>query len=153
MRPVAADTADVFLKREHPLLDWGNGVVRSKEKEDAIAAPVAVLVDHETVGAAEALAAILRETGAGLVLGSKTAGRACIEHEYPLQNGQKLRIAAAPVMLGDGSALPTLGLKPDITIEVRPQDERAYFAEALKAPPATNAALVAGARLHCVPGA
>src|SRR5947209_20619193 len=78
----AADTADVFLKREHPLLDWGNGVVRSKEKEDAIAAPVAVLVDHETVGAAEALAAILRETGAGLVLGSKTAGRACIEHEY-----------------------------------------------------------------------
>ena len=29
----AAAAADLFLKKERPLLDWGKGVVRSKEKE------------------------------------------------------------------------------------------------------------------------
>jgi len=36
---------------------------------------VAILVNRQTAGAAEALAAVLRETGAGLVLGTSTAVR------------------------------------------------------------------------------
>src|SRR3954471_21063311 len=32
----AAGVVDLFLKKEEPLLNWGNGVVRSKEKKDAI---------------------------------------------------------------------------------------------------------------------
>src|SRR5438094_371899 len=72
----AVAAADLFVNKERPLLDWGNGMVRSKEKADAITVPVAVLVNRRTAGAAEAVAAVLRQTGAGLVLGSKTAGQA-----------------------------------------------------------------------------
>src|SRR6476620_4688963 len=83
----AAATVDLFVKKEQPLLNWGNGVVRSKAKNDAITVPVAVLINHNTRAAAEALAAAIRQTGTGLLLGSKTAGEAMVAREYPLKNG------------------------------------------------------------------
>lgn len=128
----AAATADIFLKTEKPLLDWGQGLVQSKEKADALAVPVATLVNKQTAGAAEALAAILRETGAGLILGAQTAGQAMIAQEYPLKNGSRLRIATDPIRLGDGSVLSDKGVKPDIQVKVAPQAEQSYFADAFK---------------------
>jgi C-terminal processing protease CtpA/Prc len=141
----AAETGDLFVKKERPLLNWGNGVIRSHEKSDAIAGPVAVLVNHQTARAAEALAAILRETGTGLVLGNQTAGQAMIAQEFPLSNGEKLRISTASIEVGEGSAFPLLGLVPDITVEVSAEDERVYYADAFKAVPRPN--LVASASL------
>jgi len=128
----AAATADIFLTKERLLLDWGKGFVRSKPKSDALRVPIAVLINHETTAAAEALAAVLREAGAALLLGNKTAGEAMMAQEFPLSNGQRLRIATAPVQLGDGSTMSAQGVKPDITVEVSPQDERAYYADAFK---------------------
>ena len=129
----AAAAADLFVKKEMALLNWGQGVVRSTAKTNAIAAPVAVLVNRSTAGAAEALAAVMRETGAGLILGGKTAGQAMICQEFPLKNGDRLRIGTAPVQLGDGSALDGRRLNPDIAVEVSPEDERVYYADAFKA--------------------
>ena len=134
----AAAAADLFVKKEAPLLNWGGGMVRSKEKSDAIGLPVAVLVNRQTAGAAEALAAVLRETGAGLILGGKTAGQAMVAQEFPLKNGDRLRIATAPIQLGDGSALSGQGLKPDIAVEVSPEEERAYYVDAFKMTDRTN---------------
>jgi hypothetical protein len=128
----AAAAADLFMKKDKPLLNWGTGMVRSKDKPAPLASPLAVLMNQQTAGAAEALAGILRETGAGLLFGSKTAGQAMIAREYPLKNGQQLRIAAAPIELGDGSVLSSQGTKPDIAVEVTPQDEHAYYADAFK---------------------
>ena len=142
----AAAAADLFVKKARPLLNWGNGVVRSTEKEDAITIPVAVLVNHETAAAAEALAAVLRETGAGLVLGSVTAGQATVARDFTLKNGNRLRIATAPIQFGEeGVQLPAGGLKPDIAVEVPRADERAYYADAFVELP--KAALLAGANL------
>ena len=130
----ATTTADLFVRKEQPLLDWGQGVVRSKEKTDNIAVPLAVLVNRQTAGAAEALAAMLRETGAGLILGGHTAGLAMVAQEYPLKDGERLRIATTPIFLGDGSVLPGQGLKPDIAVEVAADEERGYYADAFKEP-------------------
>ena len=138
----AVDAADLFVKKEGPMLDWGNGLARSKEKAEPLAAPVAVLINGQTAGAAEALAAVLRDTGAALLLGTRTAGQAMVAKEYPLSDGQKLRIAVAPVRLGDGSALSADGVKPDISVEVNPQEERAYYSDPFKEFPRTN--LLAG---------
>ncbi len=148
----AADVADLFLKKEAPLLDWGNGVVRSKGKAEALVAPVAVLVNGQTAGAAEALAAVLRDAGAALLLGTRTAGQAMVAKEYPLSDGQRLRIAVAPVRVGDGSALTADGVKPDISVEVNPQEERAYYGDPFKEFPRTN--LLAGTTIATTgPGA
>ena len=129
----AAATAELFLKTDRPLLNWGHGLERSKEKADAISVPVALLVNGRTAGAAEALAAVMRETGAGLILGGQTAGQAMIAQEFPLKNGDRLRIATAPIQLADGSTISAQGLKPDILVEISAEDERGYYADAYKA--------------------
>ena len=138
----AAATADLFLKKERPLLDWGQGMVQSKPKVDALSVPIATLVNHQTAGAAEALAAVLREAGSSLILGSPTAGQAMIAQDYPLKDGQRLRIASGPVHLGDGSSLSGDGLKPDIQVAVGASAEQSYYAdafsEALKTNPTTE---------------
>jgi C-terminal processing protease CtpA/Prc len=131
----AAAAVDLFVGKEQPLLNWGNGAVRSHAKNDAISVPVAVLINHDTKGAAEALAATIRQTGTGLLLGSKSAGEAMVAREYPLKNGDKLRIAAARIEVGDSAVLSPDGVKPDIDVDVPGEDERLYYADAFRALP------------------
>jgi C-terminal processing protease CtpA/Prc len=136
----AASAADLFVKKEQTLLFWGTKPVQSKEKKDAITMPVAVLVNRQTAGAPEALAALMRQTGAGLILGSGTAGKAMVAQEFPLKDGERLRIATSPIVMGDGSSVSAKGLRPDIAVEVKAADERAYFADAFRVIPRTNLA-------------
>jgi hypothetical protein len=140
----AAAVADLFLTEEKPLLHWGKDSARSTRKFSALRLPVTVLVNRETRGAAEALAALLRDTGAGLLLGGPTAGRARAWEEFPLRSGQRLRIAAAPVKLGDGTPLPDEGLKPDIEVDVPPQQERVLYENPYGPPGETNLLAAAG---------
>ena len=123
----AAATADLFVAQERPLLEWSNETARATSKTNAVTLPVAVLVNKATSGAAEALAAVLRETGAGLILGSRTAGQAMVMQEFPLSDGQRLRIATQTVKLGDGQALTSEGVKPDIEVDVSVNAERKYL--------------------------
>jgi len=128
----AVATAQLFIKKEQPLLDWGKGMVRSKENPQCLSLPLAILVNEKTVAAAEALAAVLREAGAALILGTHTAGQAMISQDFPLSNGEILRIATTPIQLGDGGNLTSSGIKPDITVNVSPTDQKSYYADAFK---------------------
>ena len=84
--------------------------MKSVAKTNAFTWPVAVLINNETTGSLEALAALLRETSAGC-LGNATCGAAMTAKEFPQSNGQRLRIATTPVKLAS-SALPTSGVTP-----------------------------------------
>jgi hypothetical protein len=143
----AADTADLFFKTEQPLLQWGETKAHSKAKATAIDLPLVLLVNHDTTGAAEALAAVLRQMDGALLIGSPTAGRAFLFKEVPLSTGQVLRVASGQVATGNGQELPKAGLVPDIRITVNPEDEKAYFEDPYRtlakpfaqvAKPATN---------------
>jgi hypothetical protein len=126
----AVKVADSFIGSEQPVLDWGQGMVKSTSKTNAFRLPVAVLVNQSTAGAAEALAAALRQADVGLIIGTNTAGQASITKDFPLQTGQTLRVAVAPVRLGNGDVVERI--KPDIRVEVNPDDERVYFVDAYK---------------------
>jgi Peptidase family S41 len=136
--PAAAGVADLFQSNVRPLLHWGGEVLKSREKPDAIRCPVAVLVNRETVGAAEALAAILRDTGVALILGNPTAGGAMIGQEFPLKDGRKLRVATLPLKIGEGVELSARGLSPDIAVRVSPTEERTYLGDPYGAGKATD---------------
>ena len=139
----AAATADLFVPTQRPLLDWGKGTIKSTEKDDAFTWPVAVLVNTETIGAAEALAAVLREAGAALILGGTTRGAAMTTQDFQLKNGQQLRIATAPVKLGNGEAL-SKGVKPDIEVKISPELERAFLEDPYVISTRTNLASAPG---------
>jgi hypothetical protein len=85
--------------------------------------PLIVLVNAGTRGAAEVLAAELRAGGA-LLLGNPTAGLAMTTEDFPLANGQHLRLATTPVKL-NGAEMAQL--QPDIPVKLALEDERALM--------------------------
>lgn len=125
----ALDTAGLFLKSGRTLLDLGAGPVKVEPAAKPISLPVAVLISRSTTGAAEVLAASLREAGAGLLLGTTTGGFAAVHEEFILKSGQRLLIATKPVKLADGTELSPKGVRPDIEVPVSREDEQAYFAD------------------------
>ena len=137
----AAATADLFVPTQRPLLDWGKGPIKSVEKDDAFTWPVVVLVNTETIGAAEALAAVMRDAGVALILGGTTRGAAMTTQDFQLKNGQQLRIATSPVKLGSGEML-SKGVKPDIEVAVSPELERAFLEDPYVVSTKTNLASV-----------
>ena len=128
----AGQTADLFFKTEQPLLQWGDTTIRSTAKNTAIDLPLVILINHDSYGAAEALAAALRQADGSLVIGSRSAGQAYTFKEFPLSNGQLLRVASGELANGSGQPLPRTGLEPDIRITVNPDDEKAYFEDPYK---------------------
>jgi hypothetical protein len=126
----ASAIADRFLSQPRPLLDWETGSATASKKSDAISLPVTVLTNEGTSGAAEALAAVLRDAHVALLIGSATSGQANVYREFPLKSGQTLRVAVGLVRIGSGNPLPADGLQPDIAVRVRPDDEKIYFEDA-----------------------
>jgi hypothetical protein len=129
----AVAAADLFVTKKMPLLKWGNEVEELHPAKTPVPGPLAVLVNGETRGAAEALAVMLREADAGLIIGNPTAGLAMTTRDFPLKNGERLRIATNPVKLGNGAVISRV--TPDIAVTVSLDYERAY----LKNPYATLA--------------
>ncbi|MCU0771162.1 MAG: S41 family peptidase [Verrucomicrobia bacterium] len=123
----ALRVADLFLTQEVPLLNWGEGLKRSRAKDQAITLPVAVLMNRETAGGAEALAGMLRQSGVALLIGGRTAGTAGIQRAFPLSNGQFLNITVANIQLGDARMLTADGLKPDVEVAVDAAREVAWL--------------------------
>jgi C-terminal processing protease CtpA/Prc len=137
------EVAALFAKAEAGMLDWGEGLKTVRPASQTFSQPVAVLVNRQTTGSAEALAAVLREAGVALVLGQTTAGAAAVLEEFPLKTGQRLRIATSPVKLASGLALSPQGVKPDITVAVDGEDEKGFFADAYREPVKTAEPVVA----------
>ena len=136
----AVTAVELFALKKTATLDWGKGVQETKTGIELVSAPLVVLVNGQTRAAAETLAALLRETGAGLLLGNATAGHALLTQDFPLSNGVILRIATAAVKL-NGSELSSV--RPDIAVAVSAQDEQAFFAEPFNVSPGTNAPALA----------
>jgi len=155
----AAALADPFLPTRQPMIDWGEGLKHSTGKTDSqpstlnpigphTSLPVAILINKETRGAAEAFAAILRRSDIGLILGDNSAGQAYITRDFTLKSpgpsGRRasvLRIATTPVKIASGpqasgrvEPLDRKGLAPDIKIQVPLADERAFLQDPYRPP-------------------
>jgi hypothetical protein len=123
----AADIADLFLSEEVPLMNWGEGLKRSVPKPDAITLPLAVLINGRTGGNAEALAAVLKQTGVALLIGNRTAGTAGIQQAFPLSEGGHLNITVSGIQLGDAQLIKPEGVKPDVEVRISANQESALL--------------------------
>lgn len=122
----AAQVADQFARGGELLMKMGTNQIQSTEKTKLIDLPIAALANKETRGAAEALAALVRETGAGLVIGSTTAGEARLFETFKLSTGQELKIGTVPIEVG-GKKLPSKGLAPDLAVAVGAAAEKIFY--------------------------
>ena len=75
------------------------------------------LVDRDSAGNAEVIAAVLRTHARAMVIGQQTKGEAVEFADLPLAGGQHLRLAVAEVSLPDSAPVFPGGLTPDLRVE------------------------------------
>jgi hypothetical protein len=80
------------------------------------------LVDADTAGAAEVIAAVLRTQAKALVIGRQTRGEAVEYEKVALPSGRHIRIAVAEVTLPENIPVFPGGVTPDIAVDVSPED-------------------------------
>ena len=135
---VAAQMAQRFVPAGSPLFSLA-GPKGQTTKDFQSAGPrlsdtvLVVVVDENTSGAAEALAASLRSAARALLVGVPTSGRCAEFVTVPLGGGNFLRYAAAAVRLPDGTAVYPGGLAPDIDVPQSSSDREAVLAAAMTA--------------------
>jgi len=86
-----------------------------------------ILIDGDTGGGAEALAAAVRALNKTLTIGQPTAGRAVEYSDLPLPSGKILRVAISEVAAPDGQSLYPQGVKPDLPVEMSMAEKRQIF--------------------------
>ncbi len=114
-----------------------------------------VLVDGDSAGSAEVIAAVLRAQTRAMVIGQQTKGEAVEFADLALPSGRVLRAAVAEVVLPEGAPVFPGGLSPDLRVDVPQETTDSVLAAAKEKPLAdlvfekehprmNEAALVAG---------
>lgn len=125
--PAAGETAGLFSDRTEAILHWGSGSSSGSGAQRLWSLPMAVLVNNQTEGPAEALAATLRQETGSPLIGQATAGRHGVFREVSLGDGTRLQVPAGRIRLGDGSTLAAGPIPPDIRIPVPENTERGFL--------------------------
>jgi hypothetical protein len=127
----SAKAVDLFVTSPRQIISWENNSISTTSKTNAFTEPVVVLVNSQTIGAAEIFAAALRELNVALIIGRPTSGKAAISKKYPITSGLDLVISNIKVQV-NGKPIPESGIVPDISVNVDPGDEKAYYDDPYK---------------------
>ena len=132
----AAEFANRFVPRGQPLFALrgrGGKEVRAfvAEQDPIYHGLIILLVDGETAGAAEALAAVLRFCDKAILIGQTTAGHAVNYVDRPLPSGHILRIVIAQAVLPNQQACFPNGLTPDLSVTQPAAEKRQIFQHSL----------------------
>lgn len=99
-----------------------------------------ILVNNGSASASEILAGALREHGKAIVVGSKTFGKGSVQELINITSDSSLKVTIARWLTPKGNSISDGGLKPDIEIDLKPDDVKngrdpqlAKAIEALKA--------------------
>ena len=128
----AAEFAKRFCSKGKPLFELRKQGARqnrsfNSDRDPAFQGLIVELVDGDTGGSAEALAAALRAQTKALIIGQSTADRAVEYSDESLPSGKILRIASAEAVLPDGQPLFPSGVKPDLPVELPIAAKREIF--------------------------
>lgn len=80
--------------------------------------PLVVLVNGSSASASEIIAGAVQDTGVGVLVGTKTYGKATVQHVESLQNSGGLQYTVAKYQTPKGRDIHGVGLEPDITVEL-----------------------------------
>lgn len=129
--------------------------ILTSDKDPLFSGILLVLVDSATSGAAEVLAATLREHAEAMLVGAATSGEGVEFGEFPLGGDKVLRVAVSRVVMPGGGALFPEGIRPDVPVEFEPGLRDGVFQQSqtggvsrfvfdVERPRMNEAALVAG---------
>lgn len=100
-----------------------------KSDANEVDLPMAVLVNADSISAAEFFAAALQEYGKAIVVGSQTIGKGYSQQNYELSDGSALHLSDQEYFTPKGKSLIGTGITPDVPVDA-PEDFDLYFANA-----------------------
>jgi Peptidase family S41 len=101
----------------------------SNDRDPMFQGPIMVLLDGETSGAGEAMAAALKAHNQALLIGQPSAGRSVEYSDFPLTSGKVLRVAVGEVIGPNGVSLFPDGVKPDLPVELPLAQKHQIFSQ------------------------
>ena len=110
-----------YLLPEGPLFrsEYYDGKVQVDESDEKyLDVPMAVLVNAESISAAEFFAAALDEYDAAVTVGQQTIGKGYFQQTYKLADGSAVGLSVGRYTTPNGVCLADVGLMPDVTVEV-----------------------------------
>ena len=96
------------------------------DKSDAkcLDIPMAVLINSESISAAEFFAAAMSEYEAATLVGEQTIGKGYFQQAYELSDGSAVGLSVGKYTTPNGVSLANVGITPDVTVEV---DEELFW--------------------------
>ena len=110
-----------YLLPEGPLFrsEYYDGTVSVDESDEKfLDMPMAVLVNSESISAAEFFAAALDEYEAATVVGEQTIGKGYFQQAYRLSDGSAVGLSVGRYTTPSGVSLTDVGITPDVVVEV-----------------------------------
>lgn len=104
----------------------GEGGKEYTSDENEIDLPMAVLVNAESISAAEFFPAALQEYGKAVIVGDKTIGKGYSQRQYPLSDGSALILSDQMYYTPKGKNLAGVGITPDVEIPL-PEEKYSNF--------------------------
>jgi len=85
--------------------------------------PLAVLVNGFTASASEITSGAIQDSGAGVIVGTRTFGKGVVQTIYPMPDGSAVKITTARYLTPKGRDINAIGITPDIVVpDVNPND-------------------------------
>lgn len=128
----AAEAASLFVNSPKSGFKLGDQVLNVAARGETNRLPVMLLAHRQTRGAAEVLAALVREMSVPcLLIGTNTAGEAQKYQELEIPGGGRLGVAVpgTRLTLPGGRDFPTNGLGADVPLNLPESEETLYFAD------------------------
>ena len=135
--PMAAQICERFVPNATALFSLARPAKKKEEIFTSSRAPdfqgvIVVLVDGDSAGASEVIAAVLRRHARAMIVGTNTSGRAVEFTSLPLGGGHHLRYATAEARVAGLPPLYPRGIEPDLEVPQSSGDKEAILAGALE---------------------
>jgi len=120
---VSIDVAERFLPKDTVIVSTKsrtpeqNIVFKAKGKMACPDCPIVVLVNGGSASASEIVAGAIQDNKRGIILGTKTFGKASVQTVIPLNDGSALRLTTALYYTPSGKMIRNQGIIPDVVVE------------------------------------
>lgn len=132
---VAVSTAELFLDRQQIIVSTKgrlknqNFEFRSRRTGQANGLPLVVLINEGSASASEIVAGAIQDHHRGIILGTKSHGKASVQTIFPLKDGSALRLTTSTYFTPSGRLIHEQGIAPDVEVPYEPPPEPKGSAE------------------------
>lgn len=95
--------------------------------DDMIDLPLAVLIDEQSISAAELFAAVLQEHGRATLVGAHTTGKGRAQRTFELSDGSAINLSVEEYFTPHGRSLAGVGIAPDLACSLSDEQQQAFF--------------------------